>query len=280
MHVVAIPAGRAPRTRRSWWPAAARRGWPPPRNWPAAAWPAWSSSRGPTSRTAGHGPRPPACGPWSICAAGGSRARCAPPRRCRSPGRSGSRSASRCPGAAITDFDERVRADHGAGRAVRRGRPAGSAAGRGGRAARARRAASRGSTCGSGTPSPAWPSGDDTVTVAVRDGRRRRLPDQGPLPARLRRRGRGGPASRSAPATPGTPTRGPTSTWCSGPRRWTPTSARPCSTGCSARPSRACSAGWTCDGTWWAILPGIDAGYGAAHAAELITGLAGAPGRA
>ncbi len=30
-------------------------------------------------------------------------------------------------------------------------------------------------------------------------------------------------------------------------------------------------------GTWWAILPGIDAGYGAAHAAELITGLAGAP---
>ena len=28
-------------------------------------------------------------------------------------------------------------------------------------------------------------------------------------------------------------------------------------------------------GTWWAILPGIDAGYGAAHAAELITGLAG-----
>ena len=33
-------------------------------------------------------------------------------------------------------------------------------------------------------------------------------------------------------------------------------------------------------GTWWAILPGIDAGYGAAHAAELITGLAGAPGGA
>jgi hypothetical protein len=30
-------------------------------------------------------------------------------------------------------------------------------------------------------------------------------------------------------------------------------------------------------GTWWAILPGIDAGYGAAHAAELITGLAGSP---
>jgi hypothetical protein len=30
-------------------------------------------------------------------------------------------------------------------------------------------------------------------------------------------------------------------------------------------------------GTWWAILPGIDAGYGTAHAAELITGLAGAP---
>jgi hypothetical protein len=30
-------------------------------------------------------------------------------------------------------------------------------------------------------------------------------------------------------------------------------------------------------GTWWAILPGIDAGYGAAHAAELITGLAGGP---
>ncbi|MGI8446324.1 MAG: FAD-dependent monooxygenase, partial [Streptosporangiaceae bacterium] len=31
------------------------------------------------------------------------------------------------------------------------------------------------------------------------------------------------------------------------------------------------------DGTWWGILPGIDAGYGAAHAAELITGLVGAP---
>jgi hypothetical protein len=30
-------------------------------------------------------------------------------------------------------------------------------------------------------------------------------------------------------------------------------------------------------GTWWAILPGIDAGYGAAHARELITGLAGGP---
>jgi 2-polyprenyl-6-methoxyphenol hydroxylase-like FAD-dependent oxidoreductase len=31
------------------------------------------------------------------------------------------------------------------------------------------------------------------------------------------------------------------------------------------------------DGTWWAILPGVEAGYGAAHAAELITGLIGAP---
>src|SRR6202044_2528541 len=30
-------------------------------------------------------------------------------------------------------------------------------------------------------------------------------------------------------------------------------------------------------GTWWAILPGVDASYGAAHAAELITGLAGGP---
>jgi hypothetical protein len=30
-------------------------------------------------------------------------------------------------------------------------------------------------------------------------------------------------------------------------------------------------------GTWWAILPGIDAGYGAAHAGELITGLTGGP---
>ena len=31
------------------------------------------------------------------------------------------------------------------------------------------------------------------------------------------------------------------------------------------------------DGTWWAILPGVEADYGAAHAAELITGLVGAP---
>jgi hypothetical protein len=31
------------------------------------------------------------------------------------------------------------------------------------------------------------------------------------------------------------------------------------------------------DGTWWAIMPGIEAGYGAAHASELITGLIGAP---
>ncbi len=31
------------------------------------------------------------------------------------------------------------------------------------------------------------------------------------------------------------------------------------------------------DGIWWAILPGIEADYGAAHAAELITGLVGAP---
>ena len=31
------------------------------------------------------------------------------------------------------------------------------------------------------------------------------------------------------------------------------------------------------DGTWWAIMPGIPADYGAAHAAELITGLVGAP---
>jgi 2-polyprenyl-6-methoxyphenol hydroxylase-like FAD-dependent oxidoreductase len=31
------------------------------------------------------------------------------------------------------------------------------------------------------------------------------------------------------------------------------------------------------DGTWWAIMPGITADYGAAHAAELITGLVGAP---
>jgi 2-polyprenyl-6-methoxyphenol hydroxylase-like FAD-dependent oxidoreductase len=30
-------------------------------------------------------------------------------------------------------------------------------------------------------------------------------------------------------------------------------------------------------GTWWAGLPGIEPGYGAAHAAELITGLIGAP---
>jgi 2-polyprenyl-6-methoxyphenol hydroxylase-like FAD-dependent oxidoreductase len=30
-------------------------------------------------------------------------------------------------------------------------------------------------------------------------------------------------------------------------------------------------------GTWWAIIPGIDPAYGAAHAAELITGLVGAP---
>lgn len=30
-------------------------------------------------------------------------------------------------------------------------------------------------------------------------------------------------------------------------------------------------------GTWWAIMPGIEAAYGAAHAAELITGLVGAP---
>ena len=30
-------------------------------------------------------------------------------------------------------------------------------------------------------------------------------------------------------------------------------------------------------GTWWAILPGVDASYGAAHAAELITGLTGGP---
>src|ERR1700729_744792 len=30
-------------------------------------------------------------------------------------------------------------------------------------------------------------------------------------------------------------------------------------------------------GTWWGILPGIDASYGTAHAEELITGLAGGP---
>jgi 2-polyprenyl-6-methoxyphenol hydroxylase-like FAD-dependent oxidoreductase len=30
-------------------------------------------------------------------------------------------------------------------------------------------------------------------------------------------------------------------------------------------------------GTWWAVLPGVDPQYGAAHAAELITGLAGRP---
>jgi 2-polyprenyl-6-methoxyphenol hydroxylase-like FAD-dependent oxidoreductase len=30
-------------------------------------------------------------------------------------------------------------------------------------------------------------------------------------------------------------------------------------------------------GTWWAIVPGLDPAYGAAHAAELIAGLAGAP---
>jgi 2-polyprenyl-6-methoxyphenol hydroxylase-like FAD-dependent oxidoreductase len=30
-------------------------------------------------------------------------------------------------------------------------------------------------------------------------------------------------------------------------------------------------------GTWWAIIPGVAAGYGAAHASELITGLVGAP---
>jgi 2-polyprenyl-6-methoxyphenol hydroxylase-like FAD-dependent oxidoreductase len=31
------------------------------------------------------------------------------------------------------------------------------------------------------------------------------------------------------------------------------------------------------NGIWWAIMPGIDAGYGSAHAAELITALIGAP---
>jgi 2-polyprenyl-6-methoxyphenol hydroxylase-like FAD-dependent oxidoreductase len=30
-------------------------------------------------------------------------------------------------------------------------------------------------------------------------------------------------------------------------------------------------------GTWWAIMPNVEAGYGAAHASELITGLIGAP---
>jgi 2-polyprenyl-6-methoxyphenol hydroxylase-like FAD-dependent oxidoreductase len=30
-------------------------------------------------------------------------------------------------------------------------------------------------------------------------------------------------------------------------------------------------------GTWWAIIPGVEAAYGTAHAAELITGLAGQP---
>jgi 2-polyprenyl-6-methoxyphenol hydroxylase-like FAD-dependent oxidoreductase len=30
-------------------------------------------------------------------------------------------------------------------------------------------------------------------------------------------------------------------------------------------------------GTWWAILPGVEPGYGTAHASELITGLVGAP---
>jgi 2-polyprenyl-6-methoxyphenol hydroxylase-like FAD-dependent oxidoreductase len=30
-------------------------------------------------------------------------------------------------------------------------------------------------------------------------------------------------------------------------------------------------------GTWWAGLPGVDAGYGAAHASELLTGLIGGP---
>jgi 2-polyprenyl-6-methoxyphenol hydroxylase-like FAD-dependent oxidoreductase len=33
------------------------------------------------------------------------------------------------------------------------------------------------------------------------------------------------------------------------------------------------------DGTWWAIMPGVPADYGAAHAGELITGLVGAPFR-
>jgi 2-polyprenyl-6-methoxyphenol hydroxylase-like FAD-dependent oxidoreductase len=33
------------------------------------------------------------------------------------------------------------------------------------------------------------------------------------------------------------------------------------------------------DGTWWAIMPGVSADYGTAHAADLITGLAGAPVR-
>ena len=32
-------------------------------------------------------------------------------------------------------------------------------------------------------------------------------------------------------------------------------------------------------GTWWAVLPGIDAAYGAAHASDLITALLGAPVR-
>jgi hypothetical protein len=30
-------------------------------------------------------------------------------------------------------------------------------------------------------------------------------------------------------------------------------------------------------GTWWAILPGVESAYGTAHAADLITGLVGAP---
>ena len=30
-------------------------------------------------------------------------------------------------------------------------------------------------------------------------------------------------------------------------------------------------------GTWWAIMPGVEAGYGTAHASALITGLAGGP---
>ena len=69
----------------------------------------------------------------------------------------------------------------------------------------------------------------------------------------------------------------PTSTWCSARPRWTPTSARPCSTGWWARAAPGLIGRLDLAGTWWAILPGVEPEYGTAHAAELITGLVGAP---
>ena len=174
----------------------------------------------------------------------------------------------------------RVRADDRARRPVRRGRPAGAAAGRGGGAARPPGRPPRRGPAASGTRRPALTQDDGGVTVTVSDEAGAQLPDPRPVRARLRRRVRrdqGSDRRRYVGRSDPRPNfnvvfRAPALDTHLGPavQYWVVGAPRP-------GPDRPARPGRHLVGR---IPRRRRRPTATAHAAELITGLIGAPGRA